>query len=67
MLGAALQALRKYGVTHLIRYTSFDTPLYNAVIAHARDEPLETYAFAAENELEDLAVDCSTYTLRLVV
>ncbi|KAI0094039.1 hypothetical protein BDY19DRAFT_294417 [Irpex rosettiformis] len=58
----ALEALKKYGFS-LPRYLLPGLPLYNAFLDHVPLHPLETYAIAAENDLEDLAVVSSSYTL----
>ncbi|KAI0092153.1 hypothetical protein BDY19DRAFT_928558 [Irpex rosettiformis] len=59
---ASLEALKKYGFS-LSRYLLPGLPLYNVFLNHISLHPLETYAIAAENNLEDLAVVSSSYTL----
>jgi hypothetical protein len=66
-IGNGLRAMRKYGVTPLERYTSNDSPLYHTVLLHAPNFPLETYALAAEFELEELAQAASAHTLHMSV
>ncbi|KAI0776442.1 hypothetical protein BC629DRAFT_645597 [Irpex lacteus] len=51
-----------YGLP-LHRYLSRGTPLYNTILCHAPFSALEIYAFAASEQLEDLAVAASAYTL----
>ncbi|KAI0093253.1 hypothetical protein BDY19DRAFT_417466 [Irpex rosettiformis] len=67
-LCAALQAMHKYGLTPLSRYLSRgDSPLYATILSQAEHSPLETYALAGEQDIEDLAVDASTKTLDCVL
>jgi hypothetical protein len=61
----AISAFKKYGLTPLRRFVSPPKPLYHTLLYHAPLRPLETYALAAEFELEDLAVASSAYTLPL--
>ncbi|KAI0690903.1 hypothetical protein BC835DRAFT_156979 [Cytidiella melzeri] len=62
-LYASVQALKKYGFLPLQRLISRGTPLFTTILNRAIQEPIKTYALAAANELEDLAVSASAYTL----
>ncbi|KAI0342281.1 hypothetical protein BDW22DRAFT_1429140 [Trametopsis cervina] len=64
-LAAAVEAMRKYGMLPLDRYISRGTPLFNTLLDYAFLRPIETYALAGANHLEDLAVASSGYTLHL--
>ncbi len=61
-LASAIGALRKYGVS-LQRYMAPATPLFTLVLNQAPMRPIETYALAAENELNELAVSVSSHLL----
>jgi hypothetical protein len=63
VLSDAMQAMEKYGITPLTQYVSLHSPLYDAILVQAKIYPLEAYALAAANDLEDLAVECSRFTL----
>ncbi|KAI0682889.1 hypothetical protein BC835DRAFT_1397953 [Cytidiella melzeri] len=64
VLAASLPVLSKYGLPPS-RYLARGTPLYNTILNHALMRPIDTYALAASNGLEDLAVAASAYTLHL--
>ena len=58
----ALVAMKKYGLT-LENYLLPGLPIYNAILNHTPFHPFEVYAIAAENDLTDLAMVSSSYTL----
>ncbi|KAI0681958.1 hypothetical protein BC835DRAFT_1301071, partial [Cytidiella melzeri] len=62
VLAASLPVLSKYGLS-LSRYLARGTPLNNTFLHHAPIRSIDTYALAASNGLEDLAVAASSYTL----
>lgn len=59
---ASVEALKKYGLC-LQRHLIQGKPLYNTFLNHIPICPLEIYAIAGENGLEDLGVASSSYTL----
>jgi len=64
-LAESIQAMKKYGLLALQRYVSRGTPLYDTILKGAFQRPIETYALAAADELDDLAVASSAYTLHI--
>lgn len=63
-LEVALHAMRKYGLTAQ-RYISPGNPLYKTILDHAPRQPIEVYALAGANNLEQLAIAASSSTLSL--
>jgi hypothetical protein len=62
---AAVNALKRYGIIPLSHTISRGMPLFNTILNRAISHPMETYALAASEGLEDLAVAASSYTLHL--
>ncbi|THG98538.1 hypothetical protein EW026_g3658 [Hermanssonia centrifuga] len=60
---SALGILRKYGIALSLYTSHFATPLFGLLLSHAPAHPLEIYAIAAENRLEELAVAVSPFLL----
>lgn len=57
--------MKKYGFIPLDRFICRGLPLYNTILNHAPVRPLETYALAGTNMLDDLAIAASAYTLHM--
>ncbi|KAI0682887.1 hypothetical protein BC835DRAFT_1423883 [Cytidiella melzeri] len=66
VLAASLPVLLKYGIEPS-RYLARGTPLYNTFLKIAPTRSVDTYALAASNGLEDLAVAASPYTLSVEI
>lgn len=64
-IASATESMKKYGMTPLQRFISRGMPLYNTFLNRAPLCPMATYAFAGAENLEDLAVATSSYTLHL--
>lgn len=62
-IAASVPAFKKYGLVPLESYLARGTPLFNTLLYHAPLRPIETYALAAADSLEDLAVASSAYAL----
>ena len=58
----SLTALIKYGVL-IDAHATLNQPLYQLILSHAPHRPIETYALAAQHDLEDLAVAASGHLL----
>lgn len=62
---ASFQAMHKYGLTPLQQFICPGRAIYNTLLNRVPFSPLEVYALAAANDLADLAVVASSYTLHL--
>lgn len=63
-IASAIKAMRKYGMSPH-RFISRGRPLYDIILNHAPHYPIETYTLAGSENLEDLAVAASSYTLHV--
>jgi hypothetical protein len=59
-----VRALKTYGVAAKHAITP-STQLYDVLLTHADSRPLDLFAFASQNGLDDLAVATSSYLLSL--
>lgn len=66
VVAAAVRSLDKYGV-RLRECLASDQPLYHLILTRAPLDPVEAFAIAGENQIEDLAVSISPYLLRIWV
>lgn len=64
-IAEAVQAMKRYGMLPLKRFMSRGTPLYDTILYRAPFLPIEAYALVGAEDLEELAVACSSYTLHL--
>lgn len=62
-ISSSIPVFKKYGLTPLQRYISRDTPLYRTILGLAPLHPVDVFALAVSEKLDELAVAASSYTL----